>query len=160
VLIAPGIALRPETEADEPFLRRLFIANRRAEFAALRMGEAELDAFLGTQFDLQTRHFRTVFRDADWSIVERKRVAIGRLYVSRGMQARELFDIALLPQWSGQGIGGKLIDHVLREARAAGRAVALQVRPDNPARLLYARKGFAETGFDGSNISMKWTPPG
>lgn len=122
------------------------------------MGEAQLEAFLGTQFELQRRHFRAVFRDADWSIVMRKSEPIGRLYVAREMDARTLFDIALLPEWSGQGIGGRLIDHMLREAKAAARPVNLHVRPDNPARLLYARKGFVETGFDGANVLMKWTP--
>lgn len=159
MLIAPGVKLRPETDADEPFVRRLFIANRREEFASLGMTEAALEALLNTQFDLQRRHFRAAYRDADWSIVERKGEPIGRLYVARGMQGRELFDIALLPEWCGQGIGGKLIDHVLAEARAACRAVSLHVRPDNPARLLYARKGFAETGFDGANVAMRWEPP-
>lgn len=159
MLIAQGVRLRPERDADLPFIRRLFIANRRDEFASLGMAEAQLEQLLGTQFDLQRTHFRAAFRDADWSIVERKGEAIGRLYVARGMQGRELFDISLLPEWCGKGIGGKLIDHVLAEARAAGRAVTLHVRPHNPARLLYARKGFAETGFDGANVAMKWEPP-
>lgn len=160
MLIAPGVKLRPETETDEPFLRQLFIATRRGEFAPLGMEESQLVAFLNTQFDLQRSHFRAVYRDTDWSIVERKGVPVGRLYVSRGMLERVLVDIALLPEVSGQGIGAALLDHMLREARAAGRAVTLHVRPHNPARRLYARKGFAETGFDGADVTMRWTPPG
>ncbi len=156
MLIAPGVRLRPETDADEAFVRALFIATRRGEFDMLGMAEAQLAQLLDTQFDLQRAHFRSAFRDADWSIVERKGVAVGRLYVARGMQARTLVDIALLPDHSGQGIGGALLDHVIAEAKAAGRAVELHVRPHNPARLLYARKGFAETGFDGANVSMRW----
>ena len=158
--IAPEITLRPETDADDAFVRRLFIANRRDEFAPLGMAEAQLEAFLNTQFDLQRRHFRGVFLDADWSIVMRKREPVGRLYVARGMDARVLVDIAVLPECAGQGIGGALLDHLLREAKAAGRAVTLHVRPHNPARQLYARKGFVETGLDGADVTMKWSPPG
>ena len=158
VLIAPGVRLRPETEADESFLRRLFIANRRGEFAALGMAGPQLEHLLNSQFDLQRTHFRAAYRDADWSIVERRGEAIGRLYVAREMQGRALFDISLLPGWAGQGIGGALIDHVLAEARGAGRAVRLHVQPHNPARRLYLRKGFVETGFDGADVAMRWTP--
>lgn len=111
---------------------------------------------LNSQFDLQRAHFRAVYRDADWWIVERRREAIGRLYVGRDMGVRTIVDIALLPDWSGQGIGGWLIDHVLAEAGAAGRPVTLMVRPHNPARRLYLRKGFVETGVEGADIAMTW----
>ena len=158
--IAPGVTLRPETDADEAFVRRLFIANRRDEFAPLGMSEVQLEALLNTQFDLQRSHFRAAFRDADWSIVVRKGEPIGRLYVARGMDVRTLVDIALLPECAGQGIGSALLDHLLREAKAAGRGVTLHVRPHNPARQLYARKGFVETGLDGPDVTMKWSPPG
>jgi len=136
----------------------MFIANRRGEFAPLGMPEAQLVHFLDSQFDLQRRHFRAAFLDADWSVVIRKGEPIGRLYVAREMAARVLVDISLLPEWSGQGIGGALLDHVLREAGAAGRAVTLHVRPHNPARLLYARKGFVESGLEGTDMTMKWNP--
>lgn len=160
VLIAPGITLRPETAEDEAFLRQLFIANRRGEFAPLGMAETALVALLDTQFDLQRSHFRAAFRDADWSIVMRKGAAVGRLYVAKSMAARVLVDISLMPEISGQGIGGVLIDHILREAQAARRAMTLHVRPHNPARRLYARKGFAETGLEGADMTMRWSPGG
>lgn len=156
--IAPGVKLRPETDADDPFVRRLFIASRHAEFAALGMAEAQLEQLLGTQFDLQRSHFRAAYPDADWSIVTRRGDPVGRLYVARTMQARVLVDIALVPEVSGQGIGGALIDHVLADARAAGRAVTLHVRPHNPARRLYLRKGFIETGVDNADVTMMWSP--
>lgn len=157
-MIAPGITLRQETAEDEAFLRRLFIALRRGEFAPIGMGEAQLEALLGTQFQLQRTHFRMMFPDADWSIVEHKGVPIGRLYVGRTMAARVLVDISLLPEWSGRGIGAALIDHMLAEARKAGRGVTLHVRPHNPARRLYLRKGFVETGSDGGDVTMAWRP--
>lgn len=155
-MIAPGIRLREETAGDETFLRRLFFSTRQAEFAPLGMGEAQLAQLLNSQFDLQRTHFRAMYRDADWSIVERRREPIGRLYVGRDMGVRTIVDIALLPEWSGRGIGGALIDYVLAEAKASERPVTLHVRPYNPARRLYVRKGFVETGVEGADITMRW----
>ncbi|MCV6587640.1 MAG: GNAT family N-acetyltransferase [Marinobacterium sp.] len=45
--------------------------------------------------------------------------------------------------WQGNGIGGRLLDWVLRRAREQQyEAVRLSVYTNNPARRLYARKGF------------------
>lgn len=155
---APAFALRPETDADEPFLRRLFVAGRSAEFAAAGMAEAQIEMLLAQQFNLQRSHYRAVHADADWSVVEHRGEAIGRLYVARAMDGRHLVDIALMPEWQSKGFGAALLDRVLADAGAAGRPVHLHVRPHNPARLLYLRKGFVETGFDGADVAMTWKP--
>ena len=156
--IAPGLRLRDETPEDEPFLRGLFLAVRGPEFAATGLPPAAIEQLMATQFILQSSQYRATFRDADWHIVEHQGVPVGRLYVAREMAGRALFDISLLPDVSGRGIGGKLIDHVLAEAQAAGRTVRLTVRTTNPARRLYLRKGFVETGMEGADIGMLWRP--
>ena len=79
---------------------------------------------------------------------------IGRLCIGDEPGARRLIDIALLPDWSGQGIGGALLDRLIAEAEEKGLGVALCVRPENPARRLYLRKGFVETGWEGVDIAM------
>lgn len=154
----PSFQLRSETAEDEAFLRRLFVAGRRAEFAAAGMTDAQIEMLLAQQFNLQRTHYRAAYADADWLVVERQGQPIGRLYVARAMDGRHLVDIALMPEWQGKGIGARLIDQVLADARAAGRPVHLHVRPHNPARRLYLRKGFVETAFDGSDVAMSWTP--
>jgi GNAT superfamily N-acetyltransferase len=157
-LIGSGIGLRDEAAEDEAFLRRLFLALRSPEFLSLGLPADAVETLLNTQFELQRTDFRRRFKDADWQIVERRKQPIGRLYVAREMDARVLFDISLLPDCAGQGIGGRLIDHVLAGASRAGRPVTLHVRPQNPARRLYLRKGFVETGIEGGDIAMRWTP--
>ncbi len=50
--------------------------------------------------------------------------------------------IATLPKYVGQGAGTELLTHLIPAARQTGRAIALSVRAENPARRLYERFGF------------------
>jgi ribosomal-protein-alanine N-acetyltransferase len=57
-------------------------------------------------------------------------------------------NIAVRPQFRGQGLGTSLMQHVLKEAaRLGARRVTLEVRASNVgARRLYERLGFTVTG--------------
>ena len=50
--------------------------------------------------------------------------------------------IAVLPDYTGQGIGTALMQHLLAAAKIRYEVVALNVRGDNPAVRLYQRLGF------------------
>ena len=55
--------------------------------------------------------------------------------------------IALEPPYQHKGHGEPLLRHALEEARRAGYGqLSLTVHPENPARFLYERCGFAKTG--------------
>jgi len=60
----------------------------------------------------------------------------------------ELTRLAVAPEARGQGIGARMLESVLIEARARGaNALFLEVRESNQsARRLYERAGFAEVG--------------
>lgn len=60
----------------------------------------------------------------------------------------ELANIAVAPAFRGQGVGGRLLDHVLDAARERGaRSMFLEVRESNhAARRMYASRGFQEIG--------------
>ena len=82
-------------------------------------------------------------------LAEREEVVVGMAICFVGFstfQAKPLInihDLVVHANARGQGIGGKLIDAVASYARErAWCAVTLEVRSDNPARRLYARKGF------------------
>lgn len=54
-----------------------------------------------------------------------------------------IHDLAVHQDYRSQGVGTKLIDAVIDFARSLNCcAVTLEVRADNPARKLYAKKGF------------------
>lgn len=60
----------------------------------------------------------------------------------------EILNIAVAPEWRGQGLGTRLLGHVLQEADKLGiNHGYLEVRAGNvPAKRLYARHGFAVVG--------------
>jgi ribosomal protein S18 acetylase RimI-like enzyme len=53
--------------------------------------------------------------------------------------------IALLPDYTGQGLGTQLLTHLIPAAREVYPAIVLSVRMSNPARHLYERMGFVVT---------------
>jgi ribosomal-protein-alanine N-acetyltransferase len=60
----------------------------------------------------------------------------------------EVADLAVAPEYRGQGIGGLLLDHLLlSSAREQVEVVFLEVRESNSsARALYRSRGFREVG--------------
>ncbi|HBF51314.1 MAG TPA: GNAT family N-acetyltransferase [Massilia sp.] len=148
--------LRPVRDGDEDFLRRVYASCRAAEIALAGWDAATADAFLRMQFDAQQRHYRLHYPQARHDIVEYGGVATGRLYVAREPGEIRVIDIALLDAWRGQGIGRSLLGGLLREAGTRGQCVTLHVEEDNPARTLYRRLGFIQTGTHGPYLRMAW----
>jgi N-acetylglutamate synthase-like GNAT family acetyltransferase len=126
--------------------------------AAVLWNPAEKEAFLRSQFEFQTAHYRRHYHDAEFLIVEKDSVPIGRVYLHRGEAGLELMDIALLPEWRGSGAGTAFLGQILHEARAAGQPVILYVEMFNRAQNLYARLGFRVIGEEGVYLKMEWRP--
>lgn len=58
-----------------------------------------------------------------------------------------IHDLAVHESHRGRGVGSQLIDAVIEFANSLGCcAITLEVRADNPARRLYAKKGFQSLG--------------
>ena len=65
-------------------------------------------------------------------------------------------NIELAPRFQRMGIGSAILGEVQRDARVRGLDVALQVLKVNPARALYERLGFEETGQTDTHYLMAW----
>jgi ribosomal protein S18 acetylase RimI-like enzyme len=149
-----NISLRPALPDDSDFLLSLYASTREAELQMFGWSEAQLDAFIRMQFNAQQHHYQGAYPDADHSIVCADEKPIGHLLVDRTAPEILLIDIALLPEFRGSGIGGRLIQALLDEAHPQGRAVKLHVWKNNPAARLYHRLGFTVTGDDGVYFEM------
>jgi ribosomal protein S18 acetylase RimI-like enzyme len=159
VLADRGFALRPETEADVPFLRRLYISTRWEELALVAdWTEAQKIAFLESQFAAQRSYYLIHYAGAAFDILEARGVPAGRLYLDRQADTLLIVDIALLPQWCGRGIGTALLEAMFAEARLAGKGVTISVEKFNPAQRLYRRLGFREYAEDDVYWFMHWSP--
>ncbi len=153
-----ALTIRPETAEDDAFLRRLTVEGRWAEFAPLPLSDAHKRMLLEQQHLARQHHYRTYYGGADFGVIELEGEPIGRLCLLRGARDHLLVDIALLPERSGQGLGGTLLDSILAEAAALGRTVSLRVEHTNPARRLYERKGFRESARHEIDAEMVWAP--
>lgn len=150
--------MRPEAAEDEAFLRRLNIAVRWNEFAALPLPADQKVALLQQQYDARHVGYRADYPDADFQIVERDGTPIGRFYVDRSKRDHLLVDVAILPEHHGQGIGAALLDIMLADAARVRATATLRVDHFNPAKRLYQRKGFVEIEDLGLDALMRWTP--
>ena len=158
-LAARGFVLRAESEADVPFLRRLYVSTRWEELAPLiDWSEAQKVAFLESQFAAQRHHYLTYYEGSAFEVLEAGGVPAGRLYLDRQSDKLLIVDISLLPEWRRQGIGTALIEAVFAEARTAGKAVDIAVEKFNPAQRLYRRLGFREHAEEGPYWFMRWRP--
>jgi ribosomal-protein-alanine N-acetyltransferase len=134
------------------FLRRLFA---RAEPTIIEARPADAASFSG----LHAISFRRGWTEeefdrllADRNVVAHRAMIAGKLagfILSRVVAGEaEILSVAIAESWRGRGIGRRLLDlHLRRLAGLGVRTVFLEVDEDNqPARQLYRRAWFAETG--------------
>jgi GNAT superfamily N-acetyltransferase len=64
--------------------------------------------------------------------------------------------IAVVPSMRGRGVGSRLLEALLKRARAEGfHALSLSVERDNPSRKLYERHGFRPVREEGDTVVMR-----
>lgn len=153
-----GWRLRPAGPGDADFLLALFNQARARDFDLLPLDAAGKALLVRMQCDAQERHYRACYPGARFEVMEAGGKAVGRVVVHRDGERLLLVDIALATAWRGQGLGGQVIGALMAEAAVDGLPVRLHVRHDNPARGLYRRLGFRETGDRGADLEMQWVP--
>ncbi|SDU48330.1 GNAT family N-acetyltransferase [Stappia sp. ES.058] len=151
-----GLSFRRIGESDLPFLAALYASTRREEVAPLPWSEAEKAAFLEMQFQAQHTHYMQHYPDADWLVVERDGIAIGRLYLERWPSEIRIIDIALMPESRGEGYGTAMLRDVMALAKHANLGVGIHVEHNNPAMRLYTRLGFTKREDKGVYHLMRW----
>lgn len=152
-----GLAFRPMTDGDLPFVAELFASTRAELFAALP--PAMREGLVARQHEAQHRHYRAAWPDAEWLIVELGGEAIGRLYLDSSGDAFHLIDISLVPAARGGGLGGAILSDLVEAARRSGRRVSMHVEHSNPALRLYAGLGFTLVEDKGVYLELEWRAP-
>src|SRR5262245_28854523 len=100
----PSVILRPATEANYEFMRRLYAATREDGMAHLPFDEAQKRAFLDQQFAAQYQHYAIHYPTCERNIIERDGVPVERLWIDEWRDRNRLMDIALAPDCQGAGI--------------------------------------------------------
>ncbi|HEY7404292.1 MAG TPA: GNAT family N-acetyltransferase [Candidatus Angelobacter sp.] len=150
--------LRAVRADDHEFLFRLYASTRLHEIAAFGWPEAQQQAFLRMQFNAQQQWYKMSYEQAEHQIIEHEGASIGRLMVLRKPDSVLLVDIALLPEFRGQGIGGDMIRELIQQCNQQKLPLRLQVLRLNPAQRLYERLGFKTTAEDQMYLQMEKQP--
>lgn len=151
-----GYWFRRITDADLPFLARVYASTRAEELARTGLTGNQTAEFLAMQFQAQHAHYQKYYPTADWLVIEHGGEAIGRLYIERWPTQHRIIDIAFLPEHRGNGFGTALLHDLMDEAAAAGKAVSIHVEKNNPAMRLYRRLGFRTEEDKGIYDLMRW----
>jgi ribosomal protein S18 acetylase RimI-like enzyme len=159
-LLSQGFRLRPETDADIPFLMRLYASTREEELKLVDWSDEQKQAFLASQFQAQRHHYRTYIEGCAFDVIEHTGTPAGRLYLDARKTRLHIVDIALLPDWRGRGIGTAILEALQAAGSASGRAVDIFVEKFNPALRLYRRLGFTAISDHEVYLEMEWLPDG
>ena len=154
-----AVTLRPICREDEPFLLEVYAGARRDELARVPWDETQKRAFLTFQFTAQHQHYQDHFAEAEYCVVLDGGLPVGRLYVDRRVDEIRILDVAVLPEYQGQGIGRTLIQTLLREAEAAGKPVRLYVENfQQRSQAVFRQLGFEPKEDHGLSLLMEWQP--
>lgn len=154
-----GLMLRPVNAGDEEFVYQVYASTREAEMALVDWPAEQKAAFLRMQVNAQTDHYKNYYSNAQYRVIQRAGVSLGRLITEQLPDSILVIDIALLPQYRGTGIGTAVMKYVMGEATQIGVPVILRVEYFNPALKLYERLGFVKTGEMWSIYhQMTWEP--
>lgn len=153
-----SFSLRPATEADTAFLLAVYTSTREAELATTDWTDDQKTAFCAQQFQAQTSHYRQHYASAQYFVIEVENQPAGRLYVDHWEKEIRIMDIALLPEFRGQGIGTHFLRELQKQAQSASKTLSIHVEVFNPARHLYERLGFVLAEDKGVYHFMTWTP--
>jgi ribosomal protein S18 acetylase RimI-like enzyme len=156
----PPLALRPQVEADAPFLRALDAQVRTRELGLGLLPPEVLSPLLAQQFAAREAGLRARYPHCQEQVVLVVGEPAGRLWVDRGERELHLVDVALEERWRGRGTGTRLLRELQQEAARRGLPLRLTVRRNNPALRLYSRMGFVEEGGTELDLQLVWNVRG
>ncbi len=137
------ITLRPESPADEDFIRHLILQTVAEELGADAWPEPMRGHLLGMQVEARRQSRRTNNPEAVSHVIQADGVDAGWAVVSAMPHEVRLVEIMVLPERRGGGIGTAAIHKILSTAASAGKPVRLNVNVMNYAAIrLYERMGF------------------
>lgn len=151
------ISRRPETAADELFLKKLIINTIARQLAAGSWPAPMREQLLDMQYRARRVSVRSAFPGAASEIIVADGEDVGWLVVADLPDQIRIVEIMVREDYRGQGIGSSIIREIQGGACCAGRPVRLGVNSMNAAAIcLYERLGFQHAGGDEVQLEMVW----
>ncbi|WP_150622223.1 GNAT family N-acetyltransferase [Pandoraea horticolens] len=139
------VSLRAALNSDLPFLLTL---------RKLTMTEHLLRVGLATDDEAHCQRINANFEDA--KIICQGSAPVGLLKLTRTHGMWHLWQIQLLPDRQGRGLGEAVLRGILEEARAEGASISLSVVHGNRARRLYEKLGFRPVKESSVDAQLVW----
>lgn len=106
----------------------------------------------------QDKFFESVWNGSAHEIIYCNGEPCGYFSMEKTDELIDLHELVLLPKYQGQGIGTKILNEAIEEAKAKGIPARLQVLKANKAAELYRRLGFKEVSETDTHIKMELNP--
>lgn len=151
------INLRSVTADDADFLFSVYASTRADEMERVDWTAEQQEAFLRMQFRAQSQFYIENYPGAEFQVIMQNGQPIGRLYIHKRENEFRIMDIALLPEFRGQGTGSILLQDILKQGQSLGLPVTIHVEQFNPAMHLYERMGFCLKEDKGVYLLMEWS---
>lgn len=156
ITLKPEGPVTAEAHADaypQSFAYRLFAQDKLAQFAAIGMPQPQAENLVQMQWRGRNLTYATQYPGAeDCVIFLEDGTPVGHYLLQKTPRNSHLVDLAVLPEWRGQGIGTQALRQIVQQT--AGAALSLRVEKKNPARNLYTRLGFVVVGEDELSYEM------
>ena len=154
------ITRRPETLADEPFLRQMITASIAQELMAWMWPEAIRDQLLGMQYTQKVGSLRASYPEASSEMILVDGQPAGWIFLAETPESIHLCEIMVLIEMRSKGIGATILRELLDRADHASKPVYLLVNVTNTRAIqLYERLGFVRTGGNEVQHEMERQPP-
>lgn len=154
-----SLTSRAALPGDEPLLYEIFAADRAQEFDALWLSAEQTAILLELQFRArQAGYARDVPEATDTIVCLHDGTPVGYYRLARVAGGYRVVDLAVLPQFRNQGIGGWALRQLQQRCTAERVSLRLRVHRGNPALALYQRLHFLCVGSDPLSLEMTWSP--
>jgi ribosomal protein S18 acetylase RimI-like enzyme len=154
-----GLSCRTVSVSDAEFLQELYGTTRSSEMAMVPWGNDQKARFIEVQFKAQHKFYQDQFAQAEFGVISKNDVDIGRLYIDQRESELRIIDIALMPNYQKMGLGKALLKAVQTVAIELQRPITIHVEKNNPAMTLYEKLGYEFLEDQGVYHLMRWTNP-
>lgn len=142
---------------DEEFLQDVY-ATTREDVNLVPWDENLKREFILMQYRAQKAHYAEYYPRSDHYIILFDGRPAGRYWIDYGREDVRFVDMAVLPEFRGQGIGTVLFKDALKHAREMGLPAILHVIKGHRSIPMYKRMGFRFAGDNGAHDKMEWRP--
>jgi ribosomal protein S18 acetylase RimI-like enzyme len=117
----------------------MYASVRVEEMALVPWSDDQKRAFVKSQFDAQSSHYRNTYPNGNFLLIKSDDEPVGRVYHCELEDEHRIIDITVAPEFRGRGIGTKIIKDIIE---GTGKPVRIYLEMNNRSVGLFQRLGF------------------